>query len=113
MYKLAAIAGVSSSAAYRLLKGEAPPTPSTYARIIDALGLRISHALFLKNIEAKKKSLGIPIVDLSRQVGFSYATLYRLRRGNMLSTKACCKIAKKLDLPLEKLIEWKSDKKLA
>ena len=106
LYKLAAITGVSASAAYKLLNGEASPTPNAYAKIIDALELKISHALFLKSVEAKRKSLGISVVELSERVGFSYATLYRLRQGTILSTKAYCKIAKKLDLPLEKLIEW-------
>ena len=108
MYKLAAIAGVSSSAAYKLLKGKALPTPSTYARIIDALGLKINNTLFLKLLEARRKTLRISTVALSERVGFSYATLYRLKNGTMLSTKAYCKIAKKLNLPLEKLIEWSS-----
>ena len=106
-YDLAAIARISVSPVYHLLKGEVPSAPNTYARVIDVLGARINQNLFLKALKTKKESLGISTIDLAKLAGVSHRTLYRIEsEGVMPSTKTCCKIIKKLELPLDKLIDW-------
>lgn len=108
-YKLAAIAGVSVSAVYNLQEGSAPSAPNTYAKIITALNAKIDPDLFIKSIKAKKEALNLSNIDLSKLAGVSHRTLYRIESDRaMPSIKTCCRIARKLSLPLEDLIEWSS-----
>ncbi len=109
--KLSALASISVSAIYNLQKGISPSTSQTYAKIITALNATINTKTFLEKLEAKKKLLKVSTLGLSKLAGVSYRTLYRIEADGVIpSIKTCCKITKKLDIPLEELIKW-PDKK--
>jgi len=110
--ELAALASVSVSAIHNLQKNNSPSKPQTYARIITALHATIDAELFSEDLKKKRESLRLSILSLSKWIGVSYNTLYKIDTNNLIpSIKTCCKIAQKLHMPLDELIRW-PDKKV-
>ncbi|CAL7961351.1 hypothetical protein GAMM_200029 [Gammaproteobacteria bacterium] len=112
--ELSALAGISISAIYNLQRNATPSKSQTYAKIIAAVHATINSRSFSEELKKKRKLLDVSILALSRLASISYNTMYKIDTNEIIpSIKTCCKIAVKLNMPMEKFIDWpakRSDK---
>lgn len=107
--KLALLSGLSVTSICNLEAGNMP-SMKNLAKIINALDLQINGESFKDLLTAKRKLLNITLEKIARMSGVSHTLIHKAEHGVMPSTKSCLTIAKDLNIPLEQLIDWPSNK---
>ena len=102
--RLGVLSGLSVTSICNIENGSIPSMKSL-AKILDALDLRINEKLFLNYLKDKRESLNVTLEKMAQISGVSHTIIHKAERGLMPSTKTCCIIAKRLDIPLNEFIE--------